>query len=178
MTDKLLVNGCIRHDAHYQQTLYKKYKVEMFMLCLRYTKNRVEAEDLLQEGFIQVFKDLAQFDSAKGSLQGWVRKVVLNKALQHVRKKRLQFADGDISNFANQVPKNEDIISMLSAQEIILLIQELPMGYQVVFNLFMIEGYSHLEIAERLKISVNTSKSQLRKARLTLQQKITELVSA
>lgn len=127
---------------------------------------------------MQVFRDLQQFDAARGSLQGWVRKVILNKVLQHLRKKRLQFVSGDISEYANQLPGHENIISMLSAQEIVQLIQKLPEGYRVVFNLFMIEGYSHQEIADELGIAVNTSKSQLRKARLALQQKVTELVSA
>lgn len=178
MTDELLVNGCLREDPRSQQALYDKYKVEMFMLCLRYAKNRVEAEDFLQDGFLQVFRDLRQFDSAKGSLQGWVRKVILNKVLQHLRKKKLPFASADVSEYANLLPGSENILSMLSAQEIVHFIQQLPEGYKVVFNLFMIEGYSHLEIAEMLGISVNTSKTQLHKARLTLQQKVTDFVSA
>ncbi|MEO1257159.1 MAG: sigma-70 family RNA polymerase sigma factor [Bacteroidota bacterium] len=177
MTDELLVNGCLRGSPQHQQALYEKYKVEMFMLCMRYAKGRSEAEDYLQDGFMQVFRDLKQFNSSKGSLQGWVRKVILNKTLMQLRKKRLQFASGDVSEYANQVSGNEHIISMLSAQEITQLIQQLPEGYQVVFNLFMIEGYSHREIAKQLGISENTSKSQLRKARMALQQKITELVS-
>lgn len=178
MTDELLVNGCLRNEPQYQQALYKKYRVEMFTLCLRYAKTRTEAEDFLQDGFMQVFRDLRQFDHTKGSLQGWVRKVMVNKALQHLRKKRLQYAYDDVSEYANQVPGDENIISMLSAQEIVMLIQQLPEGYKVVFNLFMIEGYSHQEIADMLGIAVNTSKSQLRKARLALQKKISELISA
>lgn len=178
MTDELLVNGCLREDPRFQQTLYEKYKVEMFMLCLRYAKNRAEAEDFLQDGFMQVFKDLRQFDTSKGSLQGWVRKVVLNKVLQQLRKKKLQFANADISDYANLLPEGENIVSMLSAKEIVQLIQELPEGYKTVFNLYMVEGYSHQEIADSFNISVNTSKTQLHKARLALQQKVTNLVSA
>lgn len=177
MTDELLVHGCLRGKPRYQQALYEKYKVEMFTVCLRYASNRAEAEDFLQDGFMQVFKDLHQFDAEKGSLQGWVRRVIVNKALQHLRKKRLEYADGDISDLANLLPGEENIISMLSAQEIVQLIQQLPEGYRVVFNLFMIEGYGHQEIADMLGISVNTSKSQLRKARLALQQTIKELIS-
>lgn len=178
MTDELLVRGCLRKEPRYQQALYEKYKVEMFTVCLRYASDRTEAEDFLQDGFMQVFKNLNQFDSARGSLQGWVRKVIINKSLQHVRKKKLPFTNNDVSDFANQIAGDENIISMLSAKEIVLLIQQLPNGYKVVFNLFMIEGYSHQEIADQLNITVSTSKSQLRKARLALQQKITELVSA
>jgi RNA polymerase sigma factor (sigma-70 family) len=179
MSDELLVSGCIRGDARHQQTLYEKYKVEMFMLCLRYAKSRAEAEDFLQDGFMQVFRDLQQFDAAKGSLQGWVRKVVLNKTLQQLRKKKLQFAPADVSDFANLLPsQDENIVSMLSAKEITLLIQELPEGYKAVFNLYMVEGYSHQEIADTFGISVNTSKTQLHKARLALQQKVTDLISA
>lgn len=178
MTDELLVNGCLREDPRFQQALYDKYRVEMFMLCLRYAKSRAEAEDFLQDGFMQVFRDLHQFDTAKGSLQGWVRKVVLNKVLQQLRKKKLQFMQGDVSDYANILPENETILSMLSAKEIVHLIQELPEGYRTVFNLYMVEGYSHQEIADTFGISVNTSKTQLHKARLALQQKVTNLVSA
>lgn len=178
MTDEFLVNGCLREDSRYQQTLYDKYRVEMFMLCLRYAKDRAEAEDFLQDGFIQVFRDLRQFDAAKGSLQGWIRKVVLNKVLQQLRKKRLPFASGDASDFAHRLPVDDGIISMLSAKEITQMIQQLPEGYRTVFNLYMVEGYAHQEIADTFGISVNTSKTQLHKARLALQQKIMDLVSA
>ena len=148
------------------------------MICLRYAKDRTEAEDFLQDGYMQVFKDLRQYDSSKGSLQGWVRKVVLNKVLQHIRKKRLNFAPGDASDIAHLAYADDDVISVLSAKEITQLIQQLPEGYRLVFNLFMIEGYSHQEIADTFGISINTSKTQLHKARLVLQQKITDLVSA
>ena len=109
----------------------------MFMLCLPYAGNRMEAEDFLQDGFVQVFKDLHQFDAVKGSLQGWVRKVILNKCLQHVRKKKLQYVNDDIGEMSNQLPTNENVISMLSAKEITLLIRKLPEGYRMVFNLFV-----------------------------------------
>jgi RNA polymerase sigma factor (sigma-70 family) len=179
MSDELLVKGCLRGEPRYQQTLYDKYKVEMFMLCLRYSKNRAEAEDFLQDGFMQVFRDLHQFDLEKGSLQGWVRKVVLNKVLQQLRKKKLQFAPADVSEYANVLPMQaENILSMLSAKEITQLIQDLPEGYKTVFNLYMVEGYSHQEIADTFGISVNTSKTQLHKARLALQIKVTDLISA
>lgn len=176
MTDELLVNGCLRGDPRHQQALYDKYKVEMFMLCLRYAKDRSEAEDFLQDGFMQVFKDLRQFDASRGSLQGWVRKVILNKTLQQIRKKHLNFAPGDVSDFAHLAPADDDIISVLTAKEITQLIQQLPEGYRLVFNLFMVEGYSHQEIADTFGISINTSKTQLHKARLALQQKITDLI--
>jgi RNA polymerase sigma factor (sigma-70 family) len=178
MTDELLVNGCLRGEARYQQALYDKYKVEMFMVCMRYAKSKAEAEDFLQDGFMQVFRDLAQFDTTKGSLQGWVRRVVVNKVLQHLRKKKLQFAGADVADYSNQLPNNEDVLSMLSAKEIVQLIQQLPEGYRVVFNLFMVEGYSHQEIAEQLSIAESTSKSQLHKARHALQRRITELISS
>ncbi len=150
----------------------------MFMVCLRYAPNRAEAEDFLQDGFMQVFRDLHQFDPEKGSLPAWMRKVMVNTALQHLRKKKLAFVDYDVSVIENKALYDEDIISMLSAKEIVQLIQQLPEGYKVVFNLFMIEGYSHQEIAGMLGISENTSKSQLRKGRLALQQKVSDLVSS
>lgn len=177
MTDELLVTGCLRDDSRYQQALYDKYKVEMFMLCLRYAANRAEAEDLLQDGYMQVFKDLRQFDASRGSLQGWVRKVVLNKVLQHLRKKKLLFSNAEIGDMANHLPDQEDILSELSAKDIVQLIQRLPEGYRVVFNLYMVEGYSHQEIADLLGSSVSTSKTQLYKARQALQRSVAELFS-
>lgn len=178
MTEELIVKGCLRGDRRYQQTLYEKYKVGMFSLLLRYASNKEEAEDFLQDGFLRVFRDLHQFDPRKGVLHGWIRRVMINTALQHIRRRKLDFTRADDEGLLENIPVNEDPIAMLTAQEIIQLIQQLPEGYRVVFNLFMIEGYSHQEIAEQLGISVNTSKSQLYKARLALQQKIMAFVSA
>lgn len=139
----------------------------MFRLCLRYAGDHAEAEDLLQDGFIKVFNDLHQF-SFKGALGGWVRKVILNVALQHVRKKHRMFQVTETDVVVNQISADDNIISDLHAETLTKLIQKLPPGYRAVFNLYAIEGYSHLEIADMLGIEEGTSKSQLSKAKATL----------
>lgn len=178
IADNLLVEGCLKGDPRYQQALYEQYRVELFVVCLRYARDRSEAEDLLQEGFIQVFRDLYQYDVSRGALQSWVRKVMINTVLQHVRKKKIRITANDLDTYQNQLYADEQVLSKLSAREIVEHIQRLPEGYRIVFNLFMIEGYTHQEIAERLNISVNTSKTQLFKARSVLQRKLNHQVSS
>ena len=112
-----------------------------------------------------------QFDARKGKLRTWVKRVIINSILQQLRKRKIQFAQVDINDLANYVVSDENVLAMLSAKEITQLVQQLPEGYRIVFNLFMIEGYSHKEIAQQLNITTNTSKTQLRKARLALQKR-------
>lgn len=178
MTDELLIAGCLRQDPRLQESLYQTYRVELFTVCLRYASHRAEAEDYLQDGFAQIFRDLKQFDASRGSLSAWMRKVLLNKILQQLRKKKLNFVSLDGADCAAEIPADDRIISALAAKEIVEAIQRLPNGYRLVFNLFLVEGYSHQEIAKQLGISENTSKSQLRKARLALQQYLIEFLSA
>lgn len=139
----------------------------MFRLCLRYAKDWPEAEDLLQDGFIKVFSDLPQF-RFEGPLGGWVRKVILNVALQHVRRQQKLFVVEEIDRAAEMGHPDSDIISRMDAEALTRLLQQLPAGYRAVFNLYVIEEYSHQEIAEMLGIDPGTSKSQLFKAKKTL----------
>jgi len=162
-----LVRRCLHGERQQQQELYDRYKVPMFRLCLRYANDRAGAEDLLQEGFLKVFSDLHKF-SFHGALGGWVRRVILNVALQHVRKQKQMFLVADVDAFAGDLSSGDDIIARLNAEALTTFIQQLPPGYRAVFNLYVVEGYPHKEIAGMLGIDVGTSKSQLSKAKAAL----------
>jgi RNA polymerase sigma factor (sigma-70 family) len=148
-----------------QKQLYQTYSVQMFRICLRYSKDRSEAEDFLQDGFVKVFRDINQF-RGDGPLGAWIRKIMVNTALSHIRKKK---------NFIVQVPDYQSLESLqsetpiidstLDAAILVEYLQQLPDGYRTVFNLYAIDGFTHEEIAEKLHISIGTSKSQLFKAR-------------
>lgn len=146
----------------------------MFGVCLRYSKNRMEAEDILQEGFIKVFNNLSQYRN-QGSLEGWVRRTMVNTAINHYKRFSKHFNELDIDDLEIGPVTSETALDSISAKELLALIQELPKGYRVVFNLNILEGYTHKQIAEILDISENTSKSQLSRARSLLQKQILKL---
>jgi RNA polymerase sigma-70 factor (ECF subfamily) len=142
---------------------------------MRYSSSIEEAEDILQDGFIKVFLNLKNF-RLDGSLEGWIRRIMVNTALNHYRAKQKYAYHSDIDEIGESVPDiRVDDYNKLNAKVLMDMIEDLPVGYKTVFNLFEIEGYSHKEIADMLDVSVNTSKSQLLKARRTLQGKIEEL---
>lgn len=167
--DRILLKECLRKNKEAQRQLYEKYKVPMFRLCLRYAKDRPEAEDLLQEGFIKVFTDLSKY-RGDGALGGWIRRVVLNVALQHLRKKKKLFQTVEIEEISEHRAAEEVIFSSFGAKALTQMIQQLPRGYQTVFNLYVIEGFSHKEIAKQLGCTESTSKSQLSKAKAMLRR--------
>jgi RNA polymerase sigma-70 factor (ECF subfamily) len=173
--EKKIVEGCIAGKRSAQNQLYKQYAGGMLGVCLRYSNNLVEAEDILQDGFIKVFKYIESY-RFEGSIEGWIRKIIINTAITHInKKKRLQFTDLDESKI-EIADTTEDIITNDSIDPEILLkfLQNLPEGYRTVINLYIFEGYNHREIGEILGISENTSKSQLSKARKTLVKKIND----
>lgn len=174
--DAQLVRACLQEDSHSQRLLYEQYKRPMFRICLRYASSKQEAEDFLQDGFVKVFKDLAQF-RMEGPLGAWIRKVILNTVLQHLRKRKLTFADLELSEKDVQMTTDEDIPGNLDAEILTTYIQTLPDGYRTIFNMFVVEGFTHQEIANTLKITVGTSKSQLSKARAMLRTKLTAIHS-
>jgi RNA polymerase sigma-70 factor, ECF subfamily len=144
----------------------------MFTVCLRYGKDRHEAEDILQEGFIKVFSSLHQFRN-EGSLEGWVRRVMVTTALQRLRSRTPLHAVLPVeASHSSDIPGAEMIESRLSTKELLLLVQSLPPVYRSVFNLYVFEGYRHKEIAAMLGVSENTSKSNLYDARQWLKEKI------
>jgi len=146
---------------------------KMFGVCLRYAKDTTEAEDNLQEGFIKVFTYIKNFRH-EGSLEGWVRKIMVNVSLEKFRKQHLMYPVDDLTVFESKNYSN-DIIEKITADELIELIQQLPPRYRMVFNLFVMEGMSHKEIAEMMEITEGTSKSNFARAREIMKRKVTEL---
>lgn len=165
LTDQELVQGVLQGNPTHQAALYRQYSVPMFRVLLRFARDRAEAEDMLQEGFIRVYRDMTQF-RGDGALGGWIRRIMVNTALSHLRKQRDFLRDtADFSPFENQFRTDEDFASNMDAETLLTYLQRLPPGYRAVFNLYAIDGFSHEEIAEQLGISIGTSKSQLFKAR-------------
>jgi len=152
--------------------LYRHFAPVMLSLCMRYCRNREEAEDILQEGFIKIFQKISTFRQS-GSLEGWVRRIMINQAINHLKAKRLVFMDEDPQRISNRIVDSDtgdqDEVPY-TPTEMLSAIQKLPPGYKVVFNLYVFEGYSHKEIAAELNISENTSKSQLSRARTFLRK--------
>ncbi len=175
MSENQIIQGCLEGHRLSQRRLYEAYKVPMFRICLRYATNRTEAEDMLQDGFIRVFTDLHQY-KGQGALGGWIRKVIVNSALQYLRKNKKHTATTDIQAIHQTHFAESDIHYQLNAQALTQLIQQLPTGYRLVFNLYVIEGYTHKEIAEQLQININTSKSQLSKAKAALRKKLETII--
>ena len=171
-----LIKGSIAGDRRMQEELYRRFAPKMYAVCLRYANNANDAQDLLQEGFIKVYKNLHRF-RAEGSFEGWVRRVFVNTSIEHFRKKSAQLSS--VSEREENTIEDADITALdsLAEKDIINLVQELSPGYRTVFNLYVIEGYSHKEIGEMLGISEGTSKSQLARAKSILQKKITQYLS-
>ena len=172
LDEKQLVKDCVAGKRSAQQQLFHAYAGKMMAVCLRYARHQQEAEDMMQDGFIRVFKYLDTFKH-ESSLESWVRRVIINASLRTVNKK--SFSHEIIGrDLPDQRIDQSDIISELSAEEILGYVQLLPQGYKTVFNLFAVEGYSHKEIGEALNIGESTSRSQLAKARKMLQNIIME----
>lgn len=171
MTDQELVKRCLegRRDAHH--ALFKLYAGKMLTVCRRYFDNVEEAEDVLQEGFIKVFERLHQWQGT-GPLGGWIRTVMINTALTHLRSSKKWQSNTDIENATHLTSEESDVLSSMGAEEILSLIAAMPTGYRTVFNLFVIEGYAHKEIAEMLGISENTSKTQFLKSKEWLKKSL------
>lgn len=174
LSEEELVQRCLQNDKQAYEVFYKRFSPKMYGVCMRFAKNQMEADDILQEGFIKVYLNLKSFRN-EGSLEGWIRRTIVNTAINQYKKNTKYQNDTDIEN-ANVVQyQYASAIDNISVEELLALVQELPVGYRMVFNLNVIEGYTHREIAELLGISENTSKSQLSRARQTLQRKLAEL---
>lgn len=172
-----LIAGCIKGDAASQQLLFKQYYGAMMQICKRYAGNQDEAKDLLQEGFIRIFDKLVQFNG-KSSLQTWMNRVMVNIAIDyyHAQKKRLSSSLEEEALLLVEETETENPLMQLAPEKVLALLQELPLGYRTVLNMYAIEGYTHKEIALALKISEGTSKSQLAKARAMLLKRVEPLV--
>ncbi|MDX1907788.1 MAG: RNA polymerase sigma factor [Bacteroidia bacterium] len=167
-----IIRGCLSGDRTAQRQLYDRYKNPMFVQCLRYAGSREEAEDMLHEGFVKVYRDLHQF-SGQGPLGAWIRRVIVNTALQQLRKNQRLVQTSDIDKAPDPGQDDPVILNFEShAQELIRILQSLPVGYRTVLNLYVMEGFSHQEIAEQLGISISTSKTQLLRAKELLRKKL------
>jgi len=165
MNEAELLFACKKGDRKAQQVLFERFKRKMFAVCLRYAPTKEDAEDMLQEGFIKVFRDLYQY-SGVGNFEGWVRKVFVNTALQHLQKhkKGIFLSLQEDIEYEEEAPEDY-FMDEHTAQQLLHILQQLPVGFRTVFNLHVLEGYSHPEIAAMLGISVGTSKSQLLRAK-------------
>lgn len=167
MTDDELIDLCLEGNQRAQQTLFDKFSRKMMSVCVRYVPDREQAEDVLQDGFVKIFSNLHAF-KREGSFEGWIRRTMVNTALDHLRKKKVMKIDTDISEAEFLAGRDETSVSKMRVEEMMKLIMELPTGYRTVFNMYAIEGYSHQEIADELGVTESTSKTQFRKARTYL----------
>lgn len=166
MSTEQLINGCKKNDIKAQEQLYREYSPKLFSVCLKYSRNYAEAQDNLQDGFLLIFDKIQQY-AFKGSFEGWMKKVLINHILQQYRKEAFLSLVEDY--IIEEVEIEYDDISI---EYLMKIIQELPDRYRLVFNLNVIDGYSHQEIATMLKINIGTSKSNLHRARMILKDKI------
>jgi len=168
ISEEDLITGCCKNDRTFQRHLYEKYSRRMYVVCLRYTKNQLEAEDILQESFIKVFENIKKF-RRECPLEAWIKRIVINTALKNNRSKLYLHPAVDVEHVEEDF--NEEItLSNYNYRELLELIRQLPPRYQIVFNLYAIEGFQHKEIAEMLGTTEGTSKSQYSRARVILQK--------
>ena len=178
-----LIKGCLACEEKYFKILYNNYYGKMLNVCMRYARDRDEAKDVLQDGFIKVFKSINQFDF-KGSFEGWIRRIIVNTAINHYRKNTLRnitdyVDDEDLQKFEREKASIDiDTVAYKVEPEILLkLVQQLPSVYKMVFNLYVMEEHSHKEIAQMLDITESTSRSNLTKAKIKLKMAVEELLN-
>lgn len=173
MDEALLVKCCKDNNSAAQKILYGKYVESMMILCLRYIVDHEDAKEVLMDGFLNFFKNMDSFTyQGEGSVKAWLKKIVVNQCLMHLRKRRPLFITGKETEQYESAGNGENIFDCMNAKEIMSMIHALPDGYRTVFNLYFFEGMNHREIGEMLNISENTSKSQLHRARAILKEKI------
>ncbi len=169
MTEELMLAGSIKNNAAAQEELYTRFSPRMLGVCYRFAKNREDAEDMLQEGFIKVFTQLHQYRN-EGSLEGWIRRIVVHTCI-NILKKNKKFSESVDLIHAKGIHIKEDIIpSIMQAKQVVECIRILPLGYRTVLNLYAIEGFSHREIGEMLDIEESTSRSQYTRAKAMLEE--------
>ncbi len=175
MSEQDIIEGCISHNRKAQQILWKKYAGYLLSICLRYSTDRPEAEDILQESLLKIYSNIGDY-SGTGSFKGWLAKVTVNCAITHYHKHLRHKHHVDINDYVS-VEMGEDSFEsdFYTSEELMIVLNSLPPGYKMVFNLYTIEGYKHREIAEMLGIDVNTSKSQYSRARAILRKRLEDL---
>ncbi len=169
MTEQQILNGCLKNDAAAQEALYDRHSPKMLGVCYRFAKNREDAEDMLQEGFIKVFSQINQYRN-EGVLEGWIRRIMVHTCINVIKRNR-RFTDClDISYAAEINTSDEYIPEAMLAKEVVECIRLLPLGYRTVLNLYAVEGYSHREIGQMLDIQESTSRSQYTRAKSLLEE--------
>jgi RNA polymerase sigma-70 factor, ECF subfamily len=181
MNEHEIIKGCLKNDRASQKALYEEYYGKMLGVCLRYAKDKDEAKDILHEAFMKVFTNLKNFNGT-GSFEGWIRRIMVNTSIDHLRKNKQNYlivstvyANEKAANVADEV-NEEELILNIDKEDILKAVQELTPAYRTVFNLFIIEGFTHREIAEMLDISEGTSKSNLSKAKFNLKKNLMHLI--
>ena len=174
MSDEEMLEGCKANQEIAQKYLFDRYSRVMTGVCMRYADRYEEAQDIVQDGFIKVFKKIETF-SGSGSLEGWIRRIMVNTALDYLRKIKHERFNLSIDDIEYSLKEKQIIESSMQAEDLLNIVRTLPLGYRTVFNMYAVEGYSHREIAEKLEISENTSKSQYSRARSLLQKKLEDL---
>ena len=174
LSEEELIRRCIKKDRHAQEFLFNKYYDDLYVISMRYLADHQSAEDCITQAYTKVFKNLKKFNyNGPGSLGKWVRTVLINESLKLLRKRDTLLFEDNMTHIELQ-NTNANGLQEMQAADILSMIEKLPVGYRTVFNLFVIEGYSHKEIARMLSISENTSKTQLKKARHKLMFKLKE----
>ncbi len=171
MDDLTLVNECAKGNSKAQRALFDKFAPKMLAVCQRYLRNSQEAEDVLQDGFVKVFQKIVDF-KMEGSLEGWIRRIVVNTALDTIRKNKKLLDDVQVEEVQYKVSFIDHQFDGMDLAQLMKLIDGMPDGYRIVFNMFAIEGYSHKEIADTLGVTENTSKSQYSRARAFLRTQL------
>lgn len=172
--EKAVLQECLKGNPSAQKDLYKMFASKMYGICLRFARVEGEAADILQESFIKVFTKLNTFKQ-EGSLEGWVRRIVVNTAITYIKKNSEYGVEVDLNNVGEAEIVEDNAISNLSQEDLLNMIQELPTRKRAVFNLYVYEGYSHKEIGEMLNIDESTSKAQLSKAKVMLKEKLEKI---
>lgn len=171
MDEQELILGCIAARPKAQKALFDIYAPKLYVVCLRYMKDQMRAQDTLQDTFVKIFAHISNYKS-EGAFEGWLKKIAVNTCLDQLRKDKKLLADVSVDDISHKLASESYSAEKLMADDLLKLVQALPDGYRTVFNLFAIEGYSHQEIATQLGISESTSKTQYLRARAYLKDRI------
>lgn len=174
--EESFIKSLRENDKKAQKSFYQQLSPKMYGVCLRYASNTDDAADIMQEGFIRIFNHIKDF-RGEGSFEGWVRRTMVNTAINYYRKSIKRGISTDLKQLKEKADETPFVIDRMAADELLELIKKLPDGYRTVFNLNIIEGFTHKEIGEMLNISENTSKSQLSRARASLQKMISSITN-
>jgi RNA polymerase sigma-70 factor (ECF subfamily) len=168
-----IIEGCILGNPRLQRMLYEKFSPKMYALCIRYAGNTDDAQDILQDGFVKVYSNIGKYKGT-GSFEGWIRRIIVNTAIEHFRKKNMLYSIDEKTEI-QLADENTNIFNQLEAKELLEIIKSMPAGYRTVFNLYAVEGYTHKEIASMMNLTEGTSKSQYARAKSWLQEKIKKM---